>query len=90
MLCLVERTEVFQAESCTLSLSGYQPKGLICELLPIIAHSQGYVKVRGSSLAQRWSSGGNVRSTEGKIGGCRGDLDFQKRGNLHSQCNVFY
>lgn len=59
-------TEVFQAEGCTLSLSGYQAEGFICELLPVIAHSQGDAKVRGSSLMQRWSSWGNLRNTEGK------------------------
>ena len=57
---------------------GYQPEDLICELLPVIAHSQGDAKVRGSSLTQRWSSGGNVRSTEGKRGRLQGPSRFSE------------
>lgn len=78
VLCVVKRTGVFQAEGCTLPWSGYQAD-VLRELLPVIAHSQGDVEMRSSSLTPSWSSGGNGRSTEGQE---RGDnTGFEQRGN---------
>lgn len=66
VLCVVKRTEVFQAEGCALSLSGDQAEGVLCELLlPVPVHSQD-VEMRSSSLTRSWSSGGNGGSTEGQ------------------------
>lgn len=66
VLCVVKRTEGFQAEGCTLSLSGDQAEGVRRELLPVTAHSQGDGEMRSSSLTRSWSSGGNGSSTEGQ------------------------
>lgn len=78
-LCAVCCEKDFQAEGCTLPWSGYQAEGVLRELLPVIAHSQGDVEMRSSSLTPSWSSGGNGRSTEGQE---RGDnTGFEQRGN---------
>lgn len=67
VLCVVKRTEVFQAEGCAVSLSGDQAEGVLRELLlPVPVHSQGDVEMRSSSLTRSWSSGGNGGSTEGQ------------------------